>query len=206
MTKPSDMYGEEMRNDFAQRVHKWSQNNLHTSCKKDVITYGLDGCQSCTHTTYPASSHSHGGHGHSHSHTHGSDSNTSPDLSLDCNNAHTVVMSPHALNLHLTFSAVLALMIRFDSISVLDCYDSSLPYAAFLMPTNPDSGLPNSDPRVMNGNLGGLAGNVAFGGDSFLVISMFLNHLVALWVALVPRMLISTMRTTFQPLLAGKTT
>lgn len=167
MTKPSDMYGEEMRNDFAQRVHKWSQNNLHTSCKKDVITYGLDGCQSCTHTTYPASSHSHGGHGHSHSHTHGSDSNTSPDLSLDCNNAHTVVMSPHALNLHLTFSAVLALMIRFDSISVLDCYDSSLPYAAFLMPTNPDSGLPNSDPRVMNGNLGGLAGNVAFGGDSF---------------------------------------
>lgn len=160
ITKPSDMYGDVMRNDFAQRVHKWSQNNLHTSCKKDVITYGIDGCNSCSHTNVYSANPEHSNHEHV------SDNKTSPDLSLDCNNAHTIVMSPHALNLHLTFSAVLALMIRFDTISVLDCYDSSLPYAAYLMPTPPETGLPMPNPSALNGNVGGLAGNFAFGGDS----------------------------------------
>lgn len=160
ITKPSDMYGDVMRNDFAQRVHKWSQNNLHTSCKKDVITYGIDGCNSCSHTNVYSANSEYGNHDSD------SDNKTSPDLSLDCNNAHTIVMSPHALNLHLTFSAVLALMIRFDTISVLDCYDSSLPYAAYLMPTPPETGLRMPNPSALNGNVGGLAGNFAFGGDS----------------------------------------
>lgn len=85
-------------------------------------------------------------------------------------------MSPHALNLHLTFSAVLALMIRFDTISVLDCYDSSLPYAAYLMPTPPETGLRMPNPSALNGNVGGLAGNFAFGEILYMATLIFPIH------------------------------
>lgn len=161
MSKPSyAMQGEAMRNDLAQRVHNWSQKNLHTLCQKDVLTSGMDDCETCPNSSHP-----------SHPHSHEGDNQTSPDMSLACNSAHTVVMSPHALNLHLTFSAFLALMIRFDTISVLDCYDSSLPYASLLMPAANDSmsGI-GSNPGLaggaMNGGFNAPMGPGGFGTDS----------------------------------------